>query len=171
MSISRLGSVLNANIIPSIFASSGLGTALLVGFIICCGSLGCAIILVLLDIYADKKNKNGEKAKLADDEKFQFSDIKNFKLPFWLLCLSCMVTYMSVFPYIQYASDVLQKKYNFSPEEAGSMSGYPYIISACSSPFLGFMIDKIGKRAVLITCSSIVLIIAYLTSMLMPSCD
>ena len=49
--------------------------------------------------------------------------------------------------------------------------GYPYLISAFSSPFLGFGVDKIGKRAVLISLSSVILITGFLFSMLLPGCD
>lgn len=78
---------------------------------------------------------------------------------------------MSVFPYIQVSSDLLQKKYNFDEETAGKLFGVPYLISAATSPFLGFAIDRIGRRALIITVSSVILIIAYTLSMFMPACD
>lgn len=46
----------------------------------------------------------------------------------------------------------------------------PYIISAATSPFLGYGIDKVGKRALLICLSSVILIIAFTSSMMMPEC-
>ena len=78
---------------------------------------------------------------------------------------------MSVFPYIQNCSDLLQKKYGFDKISAGYLFGIPYIISAIASPFLGAAIDKFGKRALLICMSSIILIIAFTASMIMPECD
>jgi nitrate/nitrite transporter NarK len=171
VSLARLGSVLNSNVLPTLYAHHGLGTALLVGFAICCFSLICAFVLVVLDKIAEKKNPDAEKAALAEDEKFKFSDIYQFKTPFWLLTGSCVVTYMSVFPYIQVVTDLLQKKYGFDPVEAGTLMGVPYLISAFSSPVLGLGVDKIGRRAVLISCSSLILISAYLCSMLIPACD
>lgn len=77
---------------------------------------------------------------------------------------------MSVFPYLQIASDLLQTKYGFDSHRAGLLFGVPYIISAATSPFLGFAIDKIGKRALLICLSSVILIIAFTSSMMMPEC-
>ena len=50
------------------------------------------------------------------------------------------------------------------------MFGVPYIISAVSSPFIGASIDKFGKRAFLVCLSSVILIIAYTASMMMPEC-
>jgi nitrate/nitrite transporter NarK len=77
---------------------------------------------------------------------------------------------MSIFPYIQVASDLLQTKYHFDKIKAGYMFGVPYIISACLSPLLGIAIDKVGKRALLIILSSIVLMIAFTSSMMMDEC-
>jgi len=78
---------------------------------------------------------------------------------------------MSIFPYIQIASDLLQTKYHFDKITAGYLFGVPYIIGAVLSPFLGFAIDKVGKRALMICLSSFILIVAYGSSMMMPECD
>jgi MFS family permease len=93
-----------------------------------------------------------------------------FSTSFWLLTGSCVLTYMSVFPYIQNCSDLLQKKYGFDKVMAGYLFGVPYIISAIASPFLGALIDRFGKRALLICLSSLILIIAFTSSMMMPEC-
>lgn len=98
------------------------------------------------------------------------SDIYSFNTSFWLLTGSCVLTYMSVFPYIQNCSDLLQKKYGFDRVKAGYLFGIPYIISAIISPFLGAAIDRFGKRAFLICLSSIILIIGFGASMMMPEC-
>lgn len=77
---------------------------------------------------------------------------------------------MSIATYLQNSSDLLQQKYHFSETTAGYYFGIPYIISAISSPILGILIDKIGKRALLCCLSSIILIIAFSSSMNMPEC-
>ena len=56
MSISRLGSVLNAAVVPSVYDQQGLGPALLVGFMICIYSLFNAFGLVYLDKKREDKN-------------------------------------------------------------------------------------------------------------------
>ena len=170
MSISRMGAVANSAIVPSIYDTQGLGPALAIGFVICIFSLFNAFGLVWLDKKAEDQNPEGERAELADDEKFQWSDLYSFNASFWLLTGSCVITYMSVFPYIQVVSDLLQTKYQFDKITAGYLFGIPYIISAITSPFLGLAIDKVGKRAFLICVSSAILIIAYITSMMMPGC-
>ena len=170
LSIARLGSVINGLVVPRVYDASNLGTALMVGAIICGGSAVAAVFLVILDKKAEDMDPNGKKATLSDDDKFQFKDLLSFKLPFWLLVVSCLVTYMSVFPYVQTASGLLQSKYHFDENQAATLFGIPYIISACICPFLGFGIDKIGKRVIFIMFSSVILIISFLVSMFLPDC-
>ena len=78
-----------------------LGLALLVGFFVCVFSMICAVFLVLLDKYSDKKDGvEGSMKVVSDDEKFRWSDIKTFNLSFWIICVSCVLTYTAIFPFI-----------------------------------------------------------------------
>jgi MFS family permease len=61
-------------------------------------------------------------------------------------------------------------KYGFNEDQAGKLIAIPYYISAGFSPLFGFTVDKIGRRVIFITISSIILISAFTLSMLMPSC-
>lgn len=152
ISISRLGSVINGIVLPKIYNEDHtdlLGLALLVGFMVCLFSLACAIALVIMDKKADVHDGIKDNKFLSEDEKFKFSDIKTFNLSFWLICASCVVTYCTIFPYIQVASDMLQKKFKVDNDTAGSLYTMPYTISACTSPFMGFAIDRFGKRVIL----------------------
>ena len=171
ISVSRLGSVIMGFTVPPMYNNHGLGFALYVGFAICVVCLGLAFCLVFIDYYREKKNPNAEQAELGADEKFKFSDIKQFTLPYWILTASCCVTYMSVFPYIQKCGYILETKYGFDEETAGQLFGIPYFISAGLSPFLGLAVDKFGKRALIISFSSVVLIFAFFLSMFLPGCD
>jgi hypothetical protein len=53
---------------------------------------------------------------------------------------------MAIFPFLMVVTKMLQIKYGVSEESAPLVFGIPYIISACTSPFLGLLIDKIGRR-------------------------
>jgi MFS family permease len=146
--------------------------ALTVGFFLCCFSLLMAVGMIILDKRSEDADKNsGNAARLGDDEKFKWSDLLEFGTSFWLLSGSCVLTYMSIFPYIQICSDMLQVKYGFDSKTAGFLFGIPYIISAIMSPLLGLFIDKVGKRAFMICLSSVILIIAFTVSMFLPPCE
>ena len=141
------------------------------GFGVCVFSLICSIFLVALDKKADTVDKTTAGPVLTEEEKFRFRDIKTFNLSFWLLCFSCVIVYMAIFPFIQVSSKMLQVKFGFSEEEAGSLFGIPYTISAATSPFLGLLIDKVGRRGLMIVASTVILFAAHVTNMFLPTCQ
>ena len=168
--MSRLGSVANAALLPAVYDSHGLGAAFLCGFAVCLFSLANAFGMVFLDKKAERANPQAERAGLSSEDKFKWSDLYKFNSSYWLLTVSCVATYMSVFPFIQNASDMLQTKYHFDKITAGYLFGVPYIISATASPFLGMLIDKVGKRALLTCVASATLTMAFTASLMMPEC-
>lgn len=97
---------------------------------------------------------------------------------------------MVIFPYIQYASDMLEKRFGFSDVTASTLYSLPYIISGVMSPILGIIIDKIGKRAlfskylatpqfklsiflfcILVMTSSVLILCACLFTTIIPAAD
>lgn len=77
-----------------------------------CGfSVLCAIGIACIDRKSEEEEKRvrgtAEVAQVDADSKFKLSDIANFSVSYWLLTGSCVLTYMSVFPYIQICSDLL----------------------------------------------------------------
>lgn len=169
--IARLGSVLNGIFISRIVENhdNTIGFALYVGFIVCLVSLSCAVCLSVIDKYAD--TKDGNAVKLGEEDKFKWSDLKEFNLNFWLIVASCVFVYMSIFPYIQNAEGLMEQKFGFSPVQAGSWYGTPYYMSAFLSPILGFVIDKVGKRALMIMFSSFIVFAACIITMILPDND
>lgn len=64
---------------------------------------------------------------------------------------------------------MLTERFGFSDKTAGIVYSLPYFMSAVLSPLLGFAIDKVGKRALFIMTSSILVILACLvTTLLSP---
>lgn len=49
-------------------------------------------------------------------------------------------------------------------QTASALYSLPYFISAGIAPFLGIAIDKIGKRSTLVTVSSVLVVIACITT-------
>jgi nitrate/nitrite transporter NarK len=66
---------------------------------------------------------------------------------------------------------MLQDRFGFSEATAGQLFGIPYTISACASPFLGFMIDRVGKRVLLVILANLILLVAHGSNMLFDDCD
>lgn len=82
--------------------------------------------------------------------------------------MSCVTLYMVIFIYIQFAPDMLHERFGFTTVEAGTFYTVPYLLSAVLSPILGFTIDKIGKRALFIMTSSVLILMACVITTLIP---
>jgi len=166
LSVARVGSFVNGPVESIVAQNSSVGNALLVGFFICLFSLATAIVLVVIDAWAEKKDN--VKAGLSEEDKFKFSDLKEFiskdRLPFWLITSSCIIIYMVIFTYIGNGADMLTDRFGFTKTGGASFYATPYVISAFASPILGFVIDKIGKRSLFIASSSILIFLACLAT-------
>jgi MFS family permease len=120
MGFGRLGSAMGIALSPDIsgtvspavtFAAALMGVALIM-----------FVIYVFFDIKLDKQLKANKAVEVADgveqeeEEEFKFSDL--FKLiknrSFIYIALLCVAFYAAVFPFIQYAPDLLINKFNFT---------------------------------------------------------
>jgi MFS-type transporter involved in bile tolerance (Atg22 family) len=54
-------------------------------------------------------------------------------------------------------------KEHSATEKAGKVMSIPYLISSVSSPLLGHMVDKVGRRAVIATIASTILLVVHLS--------
>lgn len=118
----------------------------MVGVIFCAASWVSGLFLAGLDLKNEKIE--GKKAKTESDESegIRLSDLKKFGVKYWLICVSCVLNYMALFPFQANALSYLQKRYNFTASEAGPIISITYLMAAGATPFIGIMTDKIGKR-------------------------
>lgn len=70
------------------------------GVIVCIVSWVCGIGLNLMDRHADKQEGKQE-VKLSDDDKIKLSDLKELGLNFWIISISCVLSYACFFPFMQ----------------------------------------------------------------------
>ncbi|RWS14286.1 Major facilitator superfamily domain-containing protein 1-like protein [Dinothrombium tinctorium] len=165
LSFSRVGSTANFLITGRLYEALNksvtgykcLGIVLLIGTGICLFSLTSSIILGLLDKRAEKLLKRDE---LKSDEVIKITDIKHFSLKFWLITFICISYYVCIFPFVSLGTVFFMQKYEMSFNQADSIDGAAYLISAIASPLIGILIDFTGRNliwvfvAVLITLAS-----------------
>lgn len=161
LSVSRLGSVINDNVSPLF----DVNLACWIGFFVCVLSVASALGMVFTERVAERRaaeeeRKEAETAALLNNaaeakpepEQMRLADARHFQLTFWLITLNCVVVYAAVLPFNSNASSFLQSpKYGYSKQGAGRIQSIPFLISACASPFLGGIVDRLGYRVVLVT--------------------
>jgi MFS family permease len=176
MAFGRLGSTLamavsidiaQGSVPPAVnFAATLIGLALIV-----------FLVYLIFDVRIDRQIKE---QKTGEEEEFKFSDLfKLIKNPsFIYIALLCVSFYVAVFPFMQYAPDLLVNKFGFSynlPAEGGSIIlfgsaalGNASILIALFIFGVGFSFgpanikNKNGKTLFLIILISLFIIFIYL---------
>jgi len=161
LSISRLGDFLALSITS--YLVQGLGDfrhALWVGTALCALSFIFVMVYGFLDKYSEKYVKRGPIDPTENE--LNFRAITNFDVRFWILSFLCMSYYSGVFPFVSVASDFFQKKYNMDETTAGWVASIITLASMCLSPFLGKLLDVVGRRPYFIILGSLAILPAHL---------
>ncbi len=144
MGFGRLGSALGIAVSPDlavesvppavVFAATLIGIALIM-----------FVIYLFFDIKVDKQLKAKSIENEESEEEFKFSDL--FKLlknsSFVYIALLCLAFYAAVFPFIQYAADLLVNKFGFTsviPEGAGVIVLFGSAALGTTSVYVGLFL-------------------------------
>lgn len=153
LAFSRLGSVLNFFLSQSFKDVHGLPWTLWGGAMLCGLGFICALVVSFLDKMGVRALGDEDNLKMQS-KKLKLTDIKHFSLSYWLLALAIMFFYNGVFPFVADASKFIHLKYHMDPKVSAYIAGAVYDVSMVLSPFLGGIIDVIGKRGILaLLCS------------------
>jgi hypothetical protein len=115
------------------------------GFLVCLVSVLGAIVVVVMDAIADKKDK--VQAKISEDEKFHCADLLELGRPLWLLIAADFCQEITMYTFISVISDpMLVIKYGFTEAEAARLIFLPYTLSPFICIPMGYLIDRTGRR-------------------------
>jgi predicted MFS family arabinose efflux permease len=98
-----------------------------------------------------------------NEDAFKFSDIllilKN--KGFWLIAVLCVLFYSAVFPYLDFANDLMFHKYGFSEKWAGVIPSLLPFGTILLTPLFGTIYDRKGKGASIMAIGAVLLIIVH----------
>ena len=135
----------------------------------------------IFDIKLDKQM--AASAEASEEDQFKFSDLLKLLSDhsFIFISLLCVAFYSAVFPFLQYAPDLLVNKFGFTfamPDLSGmsfwakvsaffhngpKVSGLIPLGTMVFTPIFGKLVDKKGKAASFMIIGSVLLIYAHIT--------
>ncbi len=164
LTISRLGTLITFNTeakIANYFNSWKM--ALWAAAFFCLLSFLSNVVYVILDKKAEKAGilttSIGEGEAV---DKIVLSDVKKLNAPFWYITLLCVTFYSAIFPFTAFSSDFFHEKWNFTLSTSGTLTSIIIFFSMCLAPFLGRLVDKVGKRATMMMIGSLMMIPCHL---------
>ncbi len=145
------------------------------------------LVYLIFDVRLDREMT--AEGTPCDEEKFKFSDLGRLLTDhsFIYISLLCVAFYSAVFPFLQYAPDLLVNKFGFTFEmpDLGGMtfwekvtaffhngpkvSGLIPLGTMFFTPIFGRLVDKKGRAASIMILGSILLIYAHITLSLLDS--
>ncbi|MBN2345077.1 MAG: MFS transporter [Candidatus Aminicenantes bacterium] len=112
----------------------------------------------------DKKLDASEpQAKIAHEDAFKLADIvailKN--KGFWLIALLCLIFYSGVFPFLDYATDLMVQKYHVDAKLAGLIPALLPFGNILLTPLFGTIYDRKGKGASIMILGAFLLVFVH----------
>lgn len=117
-----------------------------------------AIIYWVLEVHAEKNFHLGE----ASTDKVVFRDLFKFGVSYWYIVALCVTFYSAIFPFQTFAVKFFIEAHHTSREFGGFLSSMLTLFAMIATPLFGLIVDKIGKRALLMMFGSLLLIPVYL---------
>ena len=108
---------------------------------------------------ASKKYSLG---KGDETDKLNIKEIVKFSPSFWFVVILCMTFYSAIFPFRSFAPAFFENAHGASGELAGQLNSMVIVASMFATPFIGLLIDKIGRRAQIMFIGSIIILPVYL---------
>jgi len=145
--------------------------------------IGLGLVMFLVYLFFDVKFETKEQSQASGDDQFKFKDLVDLltNRSFIFIALLCVAFYSAVFPFIQYAPDLLVNKFGFSyqmPDLAGmglfekiqamfsngaKVTSFIPLGTILFTPVFGSIVDKKGKAASLMILGALLLIFAHIT--------
>ncbi|WP_420238553.1 MFS transporter [Telmatobacter bradus] len=118
-----------------------------------------AVIYFAMEVFAEKNYELGD---AGATDKVVFKDLFNFGTSYWYIVGLCVVFYSGIFPFETFAYQFFMDVHGTTRELSGSLVSILTIFAMIATPLLGLAVDKVGKRALLMMCGSVLLIPVYL---------
>ncbi len=160
LAIARLGSAMSLIVTPMLLEPEWTRPiwfgALLLGI-----GLLAFLIYIVFDVRIDRQ-KN---LRIDPEDRFRFSDLVRLmgNRSFIYITLLCVTFYSAVFPFIKFAPDLLQNKFDFNISLSGTVTSMVYFGTIVFTPLFGWFADNRGKSTSIMILGSVLLIVVHLT--------
>ena len=147
---------------PTIFPglySHGFSSPLFVAALFGVLSFIGILIYFMFESSGEKKFVLG---KGSSTDKLNVKDIFKFNKSFWYITLLCVTFYSAIFPFRDFAVKFFMESHHVTRQTAGWMISNLPLAAMFATPIIGLLVDYIGRRALLMTIGSILLLPVYL---------
>ncbi|MBQ9201535.1 MAG: MFS transporter [Bacteroidales bacterium] len=161
VAVARLGTALAMVFSPIIVRHFKMSTPLLFSAVLLC----IGLLAYLCFCAMDRRNDAAIAAETSDPEDtFKLKDLKVIvsSKGFWLIALLCLMFYSAVFPFMKYATSLMENKYHVDTTLAGIIPAMIPFGNLIMTPLFGGIYDRKGKGATIMIIGSFMLIAVHI---------
>lgn len=92
-----------------------------------------------------------------DDRKINCADLKKFGLCYWMICADIVFAFICVVCFCNFASNYYQVRFDYRSAQAGQVICIVFAFGVVVSTIIGCLVDKIGRRPILIIVAAVFL--------------
>lgn len=127
------------------------------------GLAGLSLSMAILYGWVDRRARirpSGAAPNPAD--RMVWSDVLRFDRSYWYVLALCVLFYSAVFPFRStFSIKFFQHAEGLSLEAAGLMNSHVFLAAVFATPAFGWLSDRIGRRALLLTLGSLLLTASF----------
>jgi len=157
----RMGTAVGLAAAMPIALKYGVAAVALLGLVL----LVMGTIAYILYCGMDKKLDASEpQPAVAKEDAFKLKDILEIlkNKGFWLIALLCLIFYSGVFPFLDYATDLMVQKYHVSESLAGLIPALLPFGNILLTPVFGTIYDRRGKGASIMILGAFLLVFVHI---------
>jgi MFS family permease len=111
-----------------------------------------------MEVHAEKTYALGA----VSTDKVVFADLFKFGTSYWYIVALCVTFYSAIFPFQTFAVKFFMEAHGTTREFGGFLSSTLTLFAMIVTPLFGLLVDRVGKRAILMMFGSMLLIPVYL---------
>ncbi|HSL20090.1 MAG TPA: MFS transporter [Vicinamibacterales bacterium] len=127
---------------------------------------GVACLCIVAGIVYALLERRAERAFPRDTsvttDKLVVADLVRFNRSYWYIVGLCVTFYSAMFPFRRFANIFFVDAHGATQEQAAFLNGLLPLTAMFATPLFGLLVDKVGRRALLMTAGSLLLFPAFL---------
>jgi MFS family permease len=122
----------------------------------------CVIAGIVYAVLERRAERAFPRDTTVTTDKLVLADLVRFDRSYWYVVGLCVTFYSAMFPFRRFANIFFVDAHGVSPEHAAFLNGLLPLTAMFATPLFGLLVDKIGRRSLLMTVGSLLLFPAFL---------